>query len=237
MRKTRFYIDGYNIYHGIKETGDKTLLWLNLFALAYWLMKPDEILDKIVYFTSLPTKNNDSYRRHINYLRLITNLNTDNLLDIVYGRQDISEKACRRDQCQGRNARFIEEKELDVAIASHIVRDTLKNQVDSLYLISADSDMNPAIRMIENENVDIRITICAPPLRPNKIVNLPGIDYVQLSEKDIAHCRAPVTIVFNHRKTIVMPETWVQQSTKSPIGPAQGRKCVMNRNKIGYSPP
>lgn len=50
--RTIFYIDAFNLYFGLKESGWKSFYWLNLQELANQLLAPYQVLVKVRYFTS-----------------------------------------------------------------------------------------------------------------------------------------------------------------------------------------
>ena len=47
------YIDGYNLYYGLKSKGWKKFYWLNIQAMAVDLLKPHQILIRTKYFTTI----------------------------------------------------------------------------------------------------------------------------------------------------------------------------------------
>ena len=46
------YVDGFNLYFGLKAKGWKNFYWLNIQALARSILKPDQVLMTTKYFTS-----------------------------------------------------------------------------------------------------------------------------------------------------------------------------------------
>ncbi len=52
MEKIIFYIDGFNLYFGLKTKGWKSFYWLNLEKLAQNLLLNNQSLIKVKYFTS-----------------------------------------------------------------------------------------------------------------------------------------------------------------------------------------
>jgi hypothetical protein len=58
-----------------------------------------------------------------------------------------------------------EEKETDVNIAIHLVHDALTNQFDRAIVISADSDLVPAVNLAANHDSTKEIFVAAPPGR------------------------------------------------------------------------
>jgi len=63
------YIDGFNLYYGLREQGWQRYYWLNVQELARNLLKPHQELLFIKYFTSLvsPTLQ-DPYKNKRQYL-------------------------------------------------------------------------------------------------------------------------------------------------------------------------
>jgi uncharacterized LabA/DUF88 family protein len=57
-----------------------------------------------------------------------------------------------------------EEKETDVSIGITMLNDTYKNQYERAYLITRDSDLMPAIKMIREEFPNKEIIAVAPPM-------------------------------------------------------------------------
>lgn len=58
------------------------------------------------------------------------------------------------------------EKEGDINVAIHLIRDGFHNIYDHAYLVTADSDQLATVRMFKEEFPDKKITIVAPPNRP-----------------------------------------------------------------------
>lgn len=64
----------------------------------------------------------------------------------------------------------MEEKETDVNIALQIVLDAEDDLYDRMILVSADTDLVPAIKKIQERHPDKEITVYAPPTK-NKMYN------------------------------------------------------------------
>jgi hypothetical protein len=74
MQRVVVYVDGFNLYFGMKSKGWRKLYWLNLVALASALLKHDQQLHKVHYFTSRirSTKNNlPDIQRQTTYLEAL----------------------------------------------------------------------------------------------------------------------------------------------------------------------
>ena len=51
------YIDGFNLYHGLKSQYKNKYLWLNLLELSKKLIRSPQELVKVKYFTSLTLRH------------------------------------------------------------------------------------------------------------------------------------------------------------------------------------
>ena len=68
MERVIAYIDGFNLYFGIKQNNWDSLLWLNVNDLANRLLKPNQQLIETKYFTSRVRNNPNKEKRQITYL-------------------------------------------------------------------------------------------------------------------------------------------------------------------------
>lgn len=66
------YIDGYNLYHGLKAKNWRRLYWLDLWRLGEELLKPGQRLGAVRYFTTRIKGPDDSRNRQNDYLEAIT---------------------------------------------------------------------------------------------------------------------------------------------------------------------
>lgn len=57
------YIDGFNLYFGMREAGFDHCRWLNLKKLIENLLQPNQELKEIKYFTSRVSNNPDKQKR------------------------------------------------------------------------------------------------------------------------------------------------------------------------------
>ena len=73
----------------------------------------------------------------------------------------------KRQRCRSCGAQYIshEEKETDVNIGAHLMADGLKDRYDRALVISADTDLNPAVDLAQAETDGKIIQIVAPPRR------------------------------------------------------------------------
>ena len=141
-RRVSVYIDGFNLYHALDDLGESHLKWLDLWALSQTLVRKNEAVTTVKYFSAYATWMPASYRRHQRYVAAL--------------------------QAQG--VQFIEGrfKETDVNIGVHLMADGLQDRFDRALVISADTDLNEAVNLTKAEAAGKQIDLVAPPKRKGR---------------------------------------------------------------------
>ena len=174
------YIDGYNLYHAIDDLKDDSLKWLDLRKLAESMLRDGEILHQVIYFTAYATHFPDAYKRHRAYVEALK----EERVKVVFGK--FKKKFPRCSACKARYPAH-EEKETDVNIAIHLVRDTLQDSFDRAIIVSADTDMKSAVEMARGLSGTKLIDVVAPPGRKKFARQLNPL--FELTKGRIAECR------------------------------------------------
>ena len=160
MKKTSFYIDGFNLYHAIDELGNEKLKWLNLNELAKTIIRRDEEIDSVNYFTSQMVWMKKKVQRHKEYLNALESVK----VTCIISRFQTSRKYCKTNQTY---CKFHEEKQTDVAFATKVITDAINKSIDRVVLITADSDQIPTIEVLRSLKPDLEVSIYTPPDRLN----------------------------------------------------------------------
>jgi len=165
------YVDGFNLYFGLRDSGYRRYYWLNIAVLAQRLLRPGQQLKVTKYFTaqiSGPRKDDDSRfaqdleakrRRQTVFLEALGTLPH---FDIYYGHflgEVVKCKSC------GRTWADHEEKMTDVNIATEMLTDAFEDKFDTALLISADSDLVPALKALKRLFPRKRVIVFFPPSR------------------------------------------------------------------------
>lgn len=165
------YVDGFNLYFGLRDSRYKRYYWLNIQAMVQNLIRPYQKLLMTKYFTariSGPKKGDSSKfalnleakrRRQAVFLEALETLTG---FKIYYGHYLREKVECRN--C-GRVWNDHEEKMTDVNIATEILTDAFENKFDTALLISADSDLVPTIRALKRLFSEKQIVVFFPPGR------------------------------------------------------------------------
>ncbi|MCG3202371.1 MAG: 6-hydroxy-3-succinoylpyridine 3-monooxygenase HspA [Gammaproteobacteria bacterium] len=151
--RTYVYIDGFNFYYGqVKGTPWK---WLDPVALFRKVLRPQNDIRKIKYFTARvePTPYDpDANVRQDTYLRALT-AHCPNV-ELHFGHflrhQIFMENANPPPGkvCVWKN----EEKGSDVNLALHLLNDAWRDEYDCAVVVSNDSDLAEALRMVREQN-------------------------------------------------------------------------------------
>ncbi|MCY4523076.1 MAG: NYN domain-containing protein [Caldilineaceae bacterium] len=200
------YIDGFNLFHGLKDKGWKRYYWLDPCMLACNLLpaNPAMLLDQVHYFTApvLQGRGKDAARRQQIYLDALATLPQ---LTIHHGKWVNKTIQCR--QC-GAAWKSPEEKMSDVNIAVQLVVDAYENSFDTAFLVSADSDLTGPIQTVRERFPDKEVRVAFPPKR--RSWDLANTAHVQfpIGEKKFRSSQLPTQVTNAHGHVLQRPVTW-----------------------------
>lgn len=145
-QKVIVYVDGFNFYYGLKDNSWRKFYWLDLVKFFEKFVRPDQELVKVKYFSAKPNDIDKSRRQNAFF-----QANQENpKFELILGKYLHKTITCH--SC-GYVINTYEEKETDVRIATQIVADALKKQCDIAIIVSADSDMVPAIELAQEAGI------------------------------------------------------------------------------------
>jgi len=150
MATVMAYVDGFNLYHGLRSKYGKRYYWLDLPELIRRL-RPNDTIVGVRYFTAAIRNDPAGEARQRVYLGALA-AHSGSDLEIVMGRYQAKQLSCR--SC-GVGWTFYEEKETDVNIAVSLVADAAVGASDIALILSADSDLCPAIRMARKVSANL----------------------------------------------------------------------------------
>lgn len=162
-KRVIFYIDGFNFYYGIKRSSKinpqwGNAYWIDLVKLCEGFAAPDEIVEKVVYFTASPLNNEKNIRQSA-FLNANKSINGERF-EVVRGKYLEKQMVCPF--CKTAFSRP-EEKKTDVNISIRMIRDCIHNATDAITLVSADTDLMPPLELIKREFPKIKIRVYFPP--------------------------------------------------------------------------
>ena len=203
MSRMMVYVDGFNLYHGLHAASGRRHLWLDLPRLARAL-RPQEDLVGLKYFTASVLNEPDAQSRQDTYIAALRAQHPDTV-EVILGRYQQKTRTCRH--C-GRPWHLYEEKETDVNIAVNIVADAAARRAESFMIISADSDIAPAVRMARSLNGDAFFVAAFPPRRSSSELRSLMPASFPIGRGRITHALLPDTVTSSDGKSFSRPARW-----------------------------
>ena len=204
--RTYIYIDGFNFYYGqVKGTPYK---WLNLDALCRAYLDPGKNdIARIKYFTALVKSRPSDPDQHVRQQTYIRALSTLPNFEIIYGHFLTHEVMMpRADGCGLVKVIKTEEKKSDVNIAVHLLSDAYKNEYECAVLVSNDSDISEALRIVRSELHKV-VILLNPQKRPSEELKKYADLIKPIRQGALASCQFPEQIG-DKNGTIIKPEKW-----------------------------
>lgn len=196
------YVDGFNLYHGLHDSARCRWLWLDLVALARSL-RPRSSLVTVRYYTAPVLGEPAAQSRQQTYWDALVAKNGPSI-EITHGRYQTKQKRCRT--C---GAQWVEreEKETDVNIAVGLVMDTALGLMDSALLVSADSDLAPAVRAAWSLRPALFLAAAFPPKRFSAELKALMPASFHISPTKIRGAFLPA-LVSDGQRTLLRPQKW-----------------------------
>lgn len=205
MRRVITYIDGFNLYFGLKSMGWKRYYWLNLHDLALNLLKPDQQLVAVKYFTariSANPKNPDKHKRQATFLDAVESLPQTR---VFYGHYLPKQQQCYK--C-GAVWYSHEEKMTDVNVSVELMRDAFDDLFDVALLISADSDLAPPVENVLARYPQKRIIMVSPPNRQSKKLESVATTHFRLGRQILHNSQFPDSYTKPDGFVLQRPPQW-----------------------------
>lgn len=177
------------------------LKWLNIRLLAENLLKPNQEIKEIKYFTSSVSNNPDKQKRQTLYIEALETQD----IKIYYGHYQRGKTECNR--CGNIWASF-NEKMTDVNIATQMLSDAYQDNFDIAMLISGDSDLVPPIRTIHESFKNKRVFVAFPPKRSNNSVSLVSKGSLTIGRKKIQDSQFTSEVQKKDGFIIKKPDIW-----------------------------
>jgi uncharacterized LabA/DUF88 family protein len=196
------YIDGFNLYFGLKDKGWKRLYWLDVASLAKNLLRADQKLEAVRYFTARISRPSSKQRRQNAFLEATAELGK---CTMHYGQYLDKQRDCPR--CTY-SYDVSEEKMTDVNIAVEMMAVAVENRFDMALLVSADSDLTPPVKKIKSLFPSKRIVAAFPPARNSQRLASAVDEQLTIGRGRLAQSLLHETIKKKDGHLIRRPERW-----------------------------
>lgn len=187
QERVAVYIDGFNLYHAIKDLNKPHLKWLDVYKLSKLLIKRrSQKLVAVKYFSAFANHYGGTDKvhrlvRHRSYVRALEAKGVEAHLG-NFAKRDAHYVSHRY---RARWTRY-EEKQTDVGIAVHLINDAHLDTFDRALVISLDTDMLPAFHLLGRHFPAKAIVCVAPPRRSHhREIQNAGVELDKIRESQL----------------------------------------------------
>ena len=201
MERVIAYIDGYNLYYGLRSKDWKRFYWLNIQTLIGQFLRSNQDLVFTKYFTTVVKQPEVKRLRQTEFLDALKTLQD---FKIYYG-QFLSETiTCR--QC-GHTYTTYHEKMTDVNISVELMSDAFQNRFDTAFLLSADSDLTGPAETVRHL-LKKRVVAIFPPGRSSYSLKRTTNAVLHVGHVELAKSQFPNEIVKSDGVVLRRPDKW-----------------------------
>ncbi len=155
--RAAFYVDGFNLYHAIDKIGKAHLKWASYWRLAQIVIpQKSQQLVGVTYCTAYYPGDALKKWRHDQLI----GAQKCHGVEVVPGHFITEPRDCRA--CQN-TWQHPTEKEGDINVAIHLLRDAFLGAIDHAYIVTADSDQAATVKMFRKQFPEKTITAVVPP--------------------------------------------------------------------------
>lgn len=196
------YVDGFNFYYGLKDKHWRKYYWLDMVKFFEQFMRDGQRLLFVKYFSARPHDADKSKRQDTFFQANMRNPKFRLVLG-KYLRKTITCFNCKN------VINTYEEKESDVNLATQIVADAYQDKCDIAIVVSADSDMAPAIELAMEAGK--KVFVYFPPAHKSSHLRTIGRSapiLLERYESRFAKSLLPQSVSLANGYTVSIPKEW-----------------------------
>ena len=210
--RVAFVVDGFNLYHSLRRASAGSnpvpARWLDIRSLCedhLYVIGRGATLSSIHYFSAiarhLEARNPGVVARH------------DNYVDAIRGSGIVAELARFLPKdifCPNCRTKFVkhEEKQTDVALGVKVLELALSGEIETIVIVSGDSDLIPAIRTTRRLFPSVEIWMGFPAGNGGKQLRKATHGAFTFSAAQYASHQLPNPVVLGSGRTIHKPNKW-----------------------------
>ena len=201
------YIDGFNLYYGLRDASLRSSRWLDLQGMCTSLLKPGQRLEFVRYFTARVRNDPGAARRQGVFIDALT---ARGGIEIDFGHFVSRTVAC---PACGTVRWRREEKKTDVNIAVRLLDDGYDDRFDVAIVVSGDSDLAPPIESVRRRFPAKQVVVAAPPERGSAQLRRAANAAFQISAATIRSNRLPDPLTTPEGVQLRAPRGWLPPRT------------------------
>ncbi len=205
MNRVIAYIDGFNLYYGLRTAGLKSGYWLDVGQLSERLLRPGQALARTRYFSArirgTGPKLADVHRQTTCHDALATRP------AVTVHEGHFLEKVAQCKAC-GASWPTYEETMTDVNIAVAMLTDAFEDGFDTALVVSGDSDLTTPIRQVRERFPSKRVIVALPPKRNSASQQAAATGFLRIGAADIRQAQLPDAFDTGTGVVLRRPPTW-----------------------------
>jgi len=205
MERVITYIDGFNLYFGMRSKGWRRYYWLDMWGFSLALLKPGQQLEYVKYFTSRVSSSPDDPDQDKRQNLYLEALGTLPQTTIYFGHYLSKTMQCRK--C-GATWMKQEEKMTDVNIAMELLVDAQQDRFDTALLISADSDLTGPVVKVRKLFPKKRVVVAFPPNRVSERLKREANGWINIGADSVRNSQLPDPVVKPDGVALHKPIEW-----------------------------
>ena len=205
MQQVIVYVDGFNLYYGLRSANWRRYYWLNLRLLAENLLGRGQSLAAVRYFSAHIQPERDDPDKPVRQQTYLEALATLPGLHVHHGYFLHKVRSCP--EC-GAQWKTYEEKMTDVNIAVELLGDASDGAFDTAIIISADSDLAGPISTVRQRFPEKRTVVAFPPRRASKHLSSIASASFTIGRKILSDSQFPDEVTTESGYTLVRPANW-----------------------------
>ena len=205
MERVIVYIDGFNLYYGLRDKGWHKYNWLNIRRLSQEILLPHQTLERVRYFTArvfYDPRNPGKVGRQRAFLDAAGTLPDVHVHYGAYKRKSLKCPECRHVW------RTHEEKMTDVNIAVELLGDAVDNAFDTAIVVSADSDLVGPVKAVLGRYPSKRIVVAFPPKRFSIDLKQVASGSLVIGRKNLKVSQFPNRVATANGAILTRPPAW-----------------------------
>lgn len=199
------YIDGFNLYYGMKAKGWRRFYWLDVPKLIEVLAPAGAEIVSVKYFTAMVTSPPHDPDKRMRQRMYVNALQARGGIQIVFGHYQERPRRCL--SC-GATWTDREEKGTDVNIATAMLGDAYKDRFDILMLVSADGDLAGPLTAIRGLATGKSSIVAFPPDRVSSHLKKTADGFIHISHSELGASLLPPIVMGRKGRPLARPDSW-----------------------------
>ena len=204
-QRVAVYIDGFNLYYGLRSKGWRRYYWLDLRQMAKSLLRSGQELVMVRYFTTRVSPEPQDPGKATRQNAFLEALETLQDLYIHYGKYIPKDQTCLN--C-GATWQTYEEKMTDVNIAVEMLCDVHNQAFDTAIVVSGDSDLTGPVTAVRSRYPNKQVIVAFPPGRVSKDLCQVATASFVIGRKKLADSQLPDRVIRSDGYVLARPPSW-----------------------------